>query len=89
MTQCADDVSVRNVVVETVRSMSSENATVDADCMSIMLPPPELCRAEIAFIVGRRRRAGAWKPSKCVRARCELVRCFMGWIAAALGGASF
>ncbi|MFZ1006100.1 MAG: hypothetical protein WAN65_04655, partial [Candidatus Sulfotelmatobacter sp.] len=52
VTQCADDVSMRNVLVETVRSMSTENATVGADCMSIMLPPPQLCRAEIEFIVG-------------------------------------
>jgi len=51
VTRCSDDVSIRNVLVETVRSMSTTNAVVGADCMTIMLPPPQLLRAEIEFIV--------------------------------------
>ena len=50
--RCSDDVSIRNILVETVRSISTENASVGADCMSIMLPPPHLHLAEIEFIVG-------------------------------------
>lgn len=52
VSRCSDDVSIRNILVETVRSMSTGNTTVGADCMSIMLPPPQLLRAEIEFIVG-------------------------------------
>jgi hypothetical protein len=52
VTQCSDDVGIRNILVETIRSMSAKNAAVGADCMSIMLPPPQLRRAEIEFILG-------------------------------------
>jgi hypothetical protein len=52
VTRCSDDVGIRNILVDTVRSMSTQNATVGADCMSIMLPPPHLLRGEIEFIVG-------------------------------------
>lgn len=52
VTRCSDDVSIRNVLVETIRSISSKNAAVGADCMSIRLPPPQLLHAEIEFIVG-------------------------------------
>jgi hypothetical protein len=52
VTRCSDEVSIRNVLVETVRSMSTENALVGSDCISIMLPPLHLLRAEIEFVVG-------------------------------------
>lgn len=52
VTLCSDDVSIRNILVETIRSMSTVNTIIGADCMSIMLPPPQLLRAEIEFIAG-------------------------------------
>jgi hypothetical protein len=52
LNQCSDDVSMRNILVQTIQSTSAENAAVGADCMSIMLPPPQLLRAEIEFILG-------------------------------------
>ena len=50
--RCSDSVSMRNIPVETIRSISTKNATVGADCMSIMLPEPQLLRADIEFIMG-------------------------------------
>ncbi len=43
---------MRNILVETVRSISATNATVGADYMSIMLAEPHLLRADIEFIIG-------------------------------------
>jgi hypothetical protein len=50
--RCSDSVCMRNILVETLRSISTNNATVGADCMSIMLPDPHLLRADIEFIIG-------------------------------------
>src|SRR5215475_6489901 len=52
LNRCSDSVSMRNILVETVRSIGTKNATVGADCMSIMLPEPHLLRADIEFIIG-------------------------------------
>ena len=50
LNQCSDSVSMRNILIETIRSISGENATVGPDCMSIMLTPPNLLLAEIEFV---------------------------------------